>query len=86
MTNEEIKKIAEDHWSYVKNVIKIHEEAGRLNNVEQQMKEGMLRLCEFHYITAFVHGWKHGMEREGAEETFTALITKDKLDSLLGYR
>ena len=61
MTNEEVKKLASDHWSYVESVISAHTDSQRVNPGEEVERAKALRLCEFHYVTAFVHGWKHGM-------------------------
>lgn len=44
-------KLAEDHWSYIKTVLDSHAVKG----VE-------VEVAEFHYKTAFIHGFKHGVE------------------------
>ena len=46
-------KLAQDHWSYVKNILKF------------ETNEKELEVIEQHYITAFKHGFKHGAEEEG---------------------
>ena len=40
MKEEEVKKMAEDHWEYVE------------------------KICKMMYITAFIHGVKHGKEEK----------------------
>ncbi len=44
-------KLAEEHWRYVKGVLEV---AGRSG---EQLEE-----IEYHYLTAFEHGFKHGQE------------------------
>ena len=44
---------AELHWDYLQGVLLAH--GTPLSLVE---------ICGHHYKTAFVHGWKHGAERE----------------------
>jgi hypothetical protein len=44
-------EIAEEHWRYIEAVLSVHERS----------KE-VIEMIGFHYKTAFVHGWKHGME------------------------
>ena len=51
---DEAKKLAEAHWSYVRDVLLMHGEPA--NNVE---------LIGFHYKSAMVHGFKHGVEHNG---------------------
>ena len=45
----DIDKIARDHWDYIKDLLETH-----------GCFEGLSEL-EFHYITAFKHGYKHGL-------------------------
>ena len=49
--NETSKKLASDHWSYIEKLIKNHNEPREIINK-----------CDFHYQTAFIHGFKHGVE------------------------
>ena len=49
--DERVKQLADDHWKYVAEVVEIHEEG--LDVIEK---------CKFHYKTAFIHGYKHGVE------------------------
>lgn len=46
-----IKELADAHWKYVESVLEQHG-AGIYE----------MELCEFHYKTAFIHGFKHGVE------------------------
>jgi hypothetical protein len=43
--------LAEAHWDYVESVLRAHDE-----------DEDIINRCKHHYITAFVHGWKHARE------------------------
>lgn len=44
-------QIAEDHWSYIEKLLEAHNEP-----------EISLEKIKFHYISAFIHGYKHGVE------------------------
>jgi hypothetical protein len=46
------EKLANDHWEYVKETLIVHS----AENIE---------IAEYHYKTAFVHGFKHGVESCG---------------------
>lgn len=48
---EPAKKLAEDHWSYVQDVLASH-------GVDAET----IKTSEFHYKSAFIHGFKHGVE------------------------
>lgn len=50
---EHAKRIAEEHWSYVRKVI---EEAN------PYFSDVVMGLIEFHYVTAMTHGYGHGAE------------------------
>lgn len=90
MTNEEVKKIAEDHWSYVSEVIKAHDKQSGINEMEKRIRAEFTKLCEFHYITAFVHGWKHGMEERGRDKIIESssnhITSNDPPDPLSYFR
>jgi hypothetical protein len=45
------EKLAWDHWKYIEGVLKAHE-----------MNPKVLEQIKFHYTTAFIHGYKHGVE------------------------
>lgn len=49
--DETSKKLANDHWNYIKSLLEIHEES-----------EEVITKSGFHYQTAFIHGFKHGVE------------------------
>ena len=52
----DIEKLIDDHWDYVKSVLDhAHMDADEMDNIE------------FHYKTAFEHGWKHGMGEEWSD-------------------
>ncbi len=50
-TKEELKKLIDDHWKYLSGVLEI---SGVESNVRKEI--------EFHYKTAFEHGYKHCQE------------------------
>ena len=52
----DIDKIARDHWDYIKDLLETH-----------GCFEGLSEL-EFHYITAFKHGYKHGLYNKEIKE------------------
>lgn len=45
------KQKAARHWSYLEEVLQQHE-----------VSEKEIDIIGFHYRTAFIHGWKHGVE------------------------
>ena len=50
------KQLAEDHWGYIESLLKAHG------------YDGDLGVVSFHYKSAFIHGFKHGVEwMEGRE-------------------
>ena len=49
----EARELAENHWEYIKSVLETHGVSDR-----------EIELIEFHYVTSFVHGVKHGREDE----------------------
>ena len=48
---DEVKKLAEDHWKYVESVLLAHDVPGPY-----------IDIAKFHYLSAFEHGFKHGVE------------------------
>jgi len=47
------EELAEAHWKYVSGVIYYAKAAGDEAEIEE---------IKYHYITAFIHGYKHGVE------------------------
>lgn len=45
------KHLAEQHWEYIEKVLRT---AGE--------NEDIIKKIKFHYITAFIHGYKHAIE------------------------
>lgn len=45
------KELAEAHWGYVESLLTAH-----------QVKAELIDNAKFHYISAFVHGYKHAVE------------------------
>ena len=58
--NDEIKKLAEDHWSYVKGVLETQNNFATC--VNDCLMEAVVEVIGHHYKTAFIHGFKHGIE------------------------
>ncbi len=52
MNKEAVKKLAKEHWDYVKELINVH----------TLLDEKTLAMLRFHYITAFIHGYKHAID------------------------
>ena len=50
---EDVEKLINNHWAYVKDVLEAH------GTVPEDVK-----LAEFHYKTAFMHGYKHALEAD----------------------
>lgn len=48
------QELADKHWSYIESLLATH-------GTDAQS----LQLIKFHYTTAFVHGFKHGVESCG---------------------
>lgn len=46
-----VNKLAEAHWNYIKDLLINHE-----------VEEMYVDQIGFHYVTAFIHGYKHGQE------------------------
>ena len=59
LIQEEIKnrawELAEEHWQYVRAVLE-HDFR------ENEESKAIIEVIGFHYKTAFVHGYKHGVE------------------------
>ena len=67
---DQAKKLAEEHWSYVGEVVK--QGAGNLVYLTQ---EQIIDIIKFHYQSAFIHGFKHGVENMWKEpQVDTALF------------
>jgi hypothetical protein len=49
---------AEAHWRYVESLLRRHGE-----------ESAIVERCRFHYVEAFVHGYKHGVEDYQTELT-----------------
>jgi hypothetical protein len=48
----EADRLALAHWSYVSDLLNRH----------GSFEDGELETIQFHYTTAFIHGYKHGLE------------------------
>jgi len=57
LTSETVaQELAEEHWNYVENLLKAH-----------KISKAEIGTIGFHYKTAFVHGFKHGVEWRAKE-------------------
>jgi len=54
MSKETLEEMAENHWNYTKGVIEYSIQKSEVDY------EQVLCLCEYLYIEAFKHGYKHG--------------------------
>ena len=54
MRVDKAKEMAEAHWQYVESVLVAHTEVAHV-----------IERCKLHYISAFIHGYKHGVESVG---------------------
>ena len=52
------KELANAHWNYIRGV---------LDNTP--LGDKVIEVIEFHYITAFIHGYKHGVEDTESDHT-----------------
>ncbi len=50
-----VKKLANDHWSHIEGVLIAHGQTGFVIDV-----------CKYHYLTAFLRGYKHAIEDSDA--------------------
>jgi hypothetical protein len=50
MSDPEFKKRTDDHWSYVRGVLETAD-----------VPENIINKIGFHYKTAMIHGYKHGV-------------------------
>ena len=44
--------LAEEHWAYIRNLLMVHGE-----------DDSVIEKIGWHYTTAFVHGYKHALEK-----------------------
>ena len=47
----DVEKLAYDHWSYISGLLHAHGE-----------EEYVIQKIGYHYVTAFIHGYKHAVE------------------------
>lgn len=69
-----MKKTADAHWSYIKNLTEATLPAADASIIAFTRKE-IIDLIGFHYKSAFLHGWKHALEARSATETLTSEAT-----------
>ena len=48
---EHATKLANDHWQYIESLIRTYAD-----------DDDEIAIAKFHYISAFIHGYKHGQE------------------------
>ena len=71
-----MKKTAEDHWNYIKNLTEATLPAADASIIAFTRKE-IIDLIGFHYKSAFLHGWKHAIETLTSEATAKTVYTVD---------
>lgn len=54
---EFLTKLINDHWKYIEGVI-----TKAVETYTNQIDESALKEIEYHYKTAFEHGWRHAKE------------------------
>lgn len=74
MENEEkddsVEKLAADHWNYLQGVLEAH-----------GVEWNTIKTCGHHYRTAFVHGFKHGIEHIQSTQAITTFqFPSDNMD------
>ena len=50
------KQLISEHWAYIEDMLRAH-----------RVKDEDIGVMQFHYETAFRHGWKHAKEDSGIE-------------------
>ena len=63
-----MKKTADAHWKYIKALTRATMPAAG-NTAADFTVDELIELIGFHYKSAFIHGWKHGLEALRAENT-----------------
>jgi len=66
MTNDALTKLIDDHWQYVRGIIAFYYPGEPVG----------IQMIEYHYKTAFQHGYKHA-----AEEQITVDSQRNLLDN-----
>jgi hypothetical protein len=79
---EQLDKTIEEHWDYIKQVIK-HEYASEWAMVDGSSMDldSYLKRVEFHYKTAMKHGYGHGVEDAIGKEKYEEWIAKDEKEN-----
>lgn len=67
---KEAEKLAEEHWSYVRELME------ECMAVGLYTKEQVIKMIGFHYTTATIHGYKHGKEDLGQGDDSTRNLIK----------
>ena len=63
----DMEKLVEAHWKYIEGMLKVHGEM-----------EDMIKVIGYHYKTAFIHGYKHGVEEALSEELVNKLVVEEE--------
>jgi len=66
---EKAKQLAREHWEYLCKVLKTH-----------SVSNNIIDIVGFHYKTAFIHGFKHGIEyySETLDRTISKILRVSK--------
>ena len=57
-SNEELKKMCDEHWSYIRKLVVMHDE---------HLDPKIVDKIGYHYTTAMYHGYKHAVEDMGKQ-------------------
>jgi len=61
-TEETSKKLAHDHWAYIQKTLEKQNKnmCEIFQKPDQKLLDVAMEIIEYHYKTAFIHGYKHG--------------------------
>ena len=61
MKKKELKKLCDDHWAYIEQVIRNEYDDPKSTHTKEDI-DSYCRRIKLHYTTAMTHGFKHGMQ------------------------
>ena len=71
-----MKKTAEAHWEYIEALTRATLATPGTSEVGMSVDE-VVNLIGFHYKSAFIHGWKHGLEAQQCRCAEAASCARD---------
>lgn len=66
--------LANDHWGYIEGLLRAHTES-----------DTIITAIKYHYLTAFVHGYKHALEDVDARYYHTAGMSAEEFAHCMDY-